>query len=137
MNNLQNKTILVIEDDRFISRVYLKWLTAAGAQVLIASNGTQGLEILDDEKVDLVLLDLGMPGINGYDTLEQIRMKPRLKELPVIIMSNTTLVEGTEEFEKIKNAGVTEVLRKFETSLAEISQSISKCFLEVDSSIKN
>lgn len=136
MKNLQHKTILVIEDDRFISRVYLKWLTAAGAKVLIASNGVQGLQMLDDEHVDLVLLDLGMPGLNGYETLTQIRMKPAFKSLPIIIMSNTTLSEGTEEFEAIKKAGVTEILRKYETSLTEISESIGKHFDYLEENVK-
>ncbi len=134
---MQNKTILIIEDDRFISRVYLKWLTNAGAQVRIASNGVQGLEILNEGGVDLVLLDLGMPGLNGYETLKQIRQKPGMETLPIIIMSNTTLNDGSEEAIDIKNAGVTEVLRKYETSLADISKSITKYFPPVSDAVKN
>jgi two-component system, chemotaxis family, sensor kinase CheA len=134
---MENKTILIIEDDRFISRVYVKWLSNAGAKVRIASNGIQGLQLIDEGGIDLVLLDLGMPGLNGYETLKQIRQKPGMSTLPIIIMSNTTLKDGSEEAKQIKSAGVTEVLRKYETSLADISKSITKYFPPVSSTVKN
>jgi DNA-binding response OmpR family regulator len=122
---LRNRTILIIEDDHFISRIYNKGLTAAGASVLVATDGAQGLRILDESPIDLVLLDLGMPGMNGYDTLTEIRKKPNLQTLPVIILSNTTMSEDREGYEDIRNAGVKDVLRKYETSLAEIVERIS------------
>lgn len=125
---LRNRNILIVEDDHFISRIYNKWLTAAGASVQVANDGAQGLQLLDEAPFDLVLLDLGMPGMNGYDTLLQVRKRPQLTDLPVIILSNSTLTKDKEEYENIQKAGVKDVLRKYETSLTEIVQCISNYF---------
>jgi len=125
---LLNKRILIVEDDHFISRVYSKWLTAAGAEVATANDGAQCLKMLDDAAFDIVLLDLGMPGMNGYDTLLELRKRPALAQLPVIVLSNTTMKENKEGFEDIRQAGVRDVLRKYETSLAEIVQCIESYF---------
>jgi CheY-like chemotaxis protein len=127
---LNNKRILIVEDDSFISRIYSKWLTAAGATVITANDGAQCLRILAEDPTDVVLLDLGMPGLNGYETLTQLRMNPALKTLPVIILSNTTMKENKEGFEEIRKAGVTNVLRKYETSLTEIVDCILSYFPE-------
>lgn len=127
---LLDKTILIVEDDQFISKIYSKWLTAGGATVLTANDGVKCLEILEEQKVDVVLLDLGMPGLNGYDTLTQLRQKPALANLPVIVLSNTTTKENQEGFDLITKAGVKDILRKYETSLAEILDCISTYFPE-------
>ncbi len=129
-DDLTGKTILVIEDDRFITRVYTRWLTAAGVRVLTASDGNVGLDILDQEVIDVVLLDLGMPGLNGYDTLTRIRKDLGLVDIPVIVMSNTTLDENSEEFKHIQEAGVTRILRKYETSLNTIQTVIRESLKE-------
>jgi CheY-like chemotaxis protein len=125
---LLDRTILIVEDDHFISKIYSKWLTAAGAAVVTANDGVQCLDILDNQKVDVVLLDLGMPGLNGYETLALMRQKPKLADLPVIVLSNTTMKENEEGFNLIKNAGVKDILRKYETSLAEILECITSYF---------
>lgn len=125
---LQGKRILLVEDDHFILRIYTKWLIAAGAEVITANDGAQGLRVLDQEKVDVVLLDLGMPGLNGYDTLAEIRKKEGMQSLPVLVLSNTTMNENREGFEEIKRAGVKDIMRKYEVTLAEIVDRISSYF---------
>lgn len=125
---LFDRTILIVEDDHFISKIYSKWLTAAGATVVTANDGVQCLDILDNQKVDVVLLDLGMPGLNGYETLTKLRQRPHLVDLPVIVLSNTTTKENEKGFNEIKEAGVKDILRKYETSLAEILDCITSYF---------
>lgn len=125
---LLHKRILIVEDDHFISRVYTKWLTAAGADIMTANDGAQGLRLLQQHTFDLVLLDLGMPGLNGYDTLLEIRKIPKLVDLPVVVLSNTTMKENKEGFKEIRDAGVKDVLRKYETSLTEIIHRIESYF---------
>lgn len=129
---LIGKTILIVEDDQFISKVYSKWLALAGAAVAVANDGKACLRILSEQKVDLILLDLGMPGLNGYDTLTQIRSNPDTKDIPVIVLSNTTIKENKVGFDDIKNAGVTDILRKYETSLSEIVECVRKYFPVTD-----
>ena len=70
---LRNRSILIVEDDNFISRIYSKWLIAAGATIHVAHDGTQALRMLKEQTVDLVLIDLGMPGLNGRETVQLIR----------------------------------------------------------------
>lgn len=125
---LKDKVILIVEDDHFILRIYSKWLSAAGAEVITAHDGAQGLRILEEKKVDLVLLDLGMPGMNGYDTITQIRKHEHLRETPVIILSNTTMNENKEGFAELRAAGVKDIMRKYEVSLSEIVERISVYF---------
>ncbi len=127
---LRTLRILIVEDDQFILRLYSKWLTAAGAEVTGAHDGTQGLLALEEKKIDLVLLDLGMPGLNGYETLLKIREKPPLKDLPVIILTNTTVDEKGQEYAHFEAAGVKDILQKYKTSLTEIVTAINAYFKE-------
>lgn len=123
---LKGKIILIIEDDKFISKVYTKWVTASGAEVIHSNNGAQGLEIARTKELDLILLDLGMPGMNGYDTLMKLRDDPATKDIPVVILSNTTMNENREGFQEIIEAGVSGIFRKYETSLHELIAIIKK-----------
>lgn len=131
---LTNRNILIVEDDYFILRLYTKWLTTAGAVVSTANNGAQCLQMLDEKMVDIVLLDLGMPGLNGYETLVKLREKPALVNLPVIILTNTTIAVGSEMYENFKKVGVKEILQKYKTSLTEIISCIST-YLSPDKSV--
>jgi two-component system sensor histidine kinase/response regulator len=98
LNNAPSK-LLVVDDDS-VNRVLLKRIFEAEHTVVGASNGTAALELLEREKFDLVLLDLMMPGMNGYQVLERIRQNPALADLPVIIISaksdNSDVVRGLE-----------------------------------------
>jgi CheY-like chemotaxis protein len=129
---LKDKTILVIEDDHMISRVYSKWLTLAGAHIEAASDGALGLRTVAEKKIDLILLDLGMPGLNGYDTIFELKKNPKTKDIPIIVLSNTTMNENRVGFADIRNAGIKDILRKYETSLTEMMECICSYFPEVD-----
>lgn len=77
-------TILTADDEKEIRDVFRLYLEQAGYNVLEAENGMKALEILKKEKVDLVLLDVMMPGIDGYRTLKNIR---EANNIPVIMVS--------------------------------------------------
>ncbi len=125
---LKGRTILIIEDDLMILRVYTKWLTSAGATIITASDGLDGLSKLGTETVDIVLLDLGMPRLNGYETLKQIRQQVQFGDLPVVILSNTTVEENGTGFQELKQAGIKHTLKKYETSLKEIVECVNSYF---------
>ena len=80
-------TILIIEDDASFRRVYQDMLDTAGYTVFIADNGETGLGMVKSEKPDLVLLDLNLPGLHGFEVLSNIRGDAEIKEIPVIIMT--------------------------------------------------
>jgi signal transduction histidine kinase len=82
----QQPHLLVIDDD-VNNRELMRRLFSATCRVSVASNGRSGLEIIESEAVDVVLLDVMMPGITGYAVLEQVRANPVTADLPVILVS--------------------------------------------------
>lgn len=82
-------TILVVEDFEFNQFMIEKVVKSLGCEVLIANNGKEALVLLGNKHVDLVLLDLEMPELNGFDTLILIRQGeiPQCKEIPVIALT--------------------------------------------------
>lgn len=81
------ETILAIDDEKMNREFYCGLLQDKGYNVLQAATGESALEILKSEPVDLVLLDVMMPGISGFDVLKSIRENKRLQPLPVIIIT--------------------------------------------------
>ena len=82
------KVILFIDDDRFVTTLYKTKLTAQGFQVTTANNGASALTKLNDLRPNAIILDLNMPGMNGVEVLKEIRARPELNSIPVIIFSN-------------------------------------------------
>ncbi len=95
MNNLPKK-ILIIEDDVFLNELMAKKLVEEGFDVIKASNGEEGLESASREKPDLILLDLILPGMDGFEILEKIKEDPEIGSIPVIILSNLGQREDIE-----------------------------------------
>lgn len=86
MDNI--KTILLIEDEGLLSRMYSKKLELDGFQVLVAANGQEGIELLAKYTVDLIICDMMMPVLDGLETLKVIKNKQESKDIPVIMLSN-------------------------------------------------
>lgn len=82
------KKILLADDDPFLIEVYGNKLKAAGFDLETAETGEEILRKLDEEKFDLLLLDLVLPEVSGWNILEKIRQNENLKDLKVIIVSN-------------------------------------------------
>lgn len=86
--------ILVIEDTAGFRRVYQDALEAEGYDVVDADDGTWGLQLAMEEKPDLILLDLILPGMHGYEILTELRANSVTKSIPVIVLSS--LGEGKD-----------------------------------------
>ncbi len=84
-------TVLFVEDDLFVLKVYKKWLTKAGFQVQVAEDGQVALDVLPKVKPDVVVLDLMLPKHHGLEVLKFIRSDAALKETPVVVLSNAYL----------------------------------------------
>ena len=82
-----NRRILVVDDEPHIRRVLEVILGSSGFDVVLASDGMQGLDNLGREPVDLILLDLMMPRANGLEILSKIRAHPERANTPVIILT--------------------------------------------------
>jgi CheY-like chemotaxis protein len=83
------KKILIIEDDEFLGEVLDKRLTAAGYETELVATGRRGLEQIKALKPDLVLLDIILPEMDGYEILEAKLEDPEIKDIPVIVVSNS------------------------------------------------
>jgi two-component system, cell cycle response regulator len=79
--------VLVVDDERMNRMLARRPIEADGHIVIEAENGRTALEILRTEPIDVVLLDLVMPELDGYATLEQIKADPALRHVPVIVVS--------------------------------------------------
>lgn len=86
--NKLGKKILVVEDSATIRKAISIPLAAANFRVLEASSGEEALQLLEHKKVDMVLLDIIMPGLDGYEVLEIIRTKYSNENLPVLMLTS-------------------------------------------------
>jgi len=116
------KKILLIEDDPFISDVYITNLKNNGFEVLLANDGESGLDIIKKEKFDLVLLDLLLPKIDGFEILRNIKKDPALKDIPVIILTN---LGEKENIERGKELGAVDYLVKINFTPKEVIEKIN------------
>src|SRR3989338_682564 len=83
------KTVLIVEDDAFILEVLKKKLEGKGYFVIGAGDAHSGLQVLKEQPVDLVLLDILLPGgANGFLLLQDLKKTESLKDIPVLILSN-------------------------------------------------
>jgi twitching motility two-component system response regulator PilH len=88
--------VLIIDDSPTVLTFLRKMFSSTGYEPRIAANAERGLEMMRTEKPDLVVLDVIMPGMNGFAALRQIRRDPLVKNLPVIMMSGNE--QATEQF---------------------------------------
>ncbi len=86
---------LLVVDDNSMNRIMLsRYITKLGYRPSLAENGRQALEKLQGEPFDLVLLDVQMPEMDGYQVLEQLKADPRLRDIPVIMISAVDELES-------------------------------------------
>jgi len=108
------------EDMVFVMRVRLR---AMGYEVDTSYSGEKCLEYLKNQKPDLVLLDIMLPGLSGFDVCKEIKKDPSLKEIPVLML---TAKSGEQDIQKAKEAGAQDYLIKpFEAD--ELSKKIKIC----------
>jgi DNA-binding response OmpR family regulator len=115
--------ILVIEDDKFLRELLVGKLAAEGHQLTIATDGKEAIAALDQPLPDLVLLDLLLPDLSGFQILEQMKARAAWKPVPVIVLSN---LDQKEDLEKAKALGAVDFMIKANFSLNEIIARIKK-----------
>jgi adenylate cyclase len=86
--------LLVVDDNRVNRLLVARTLEQLGHRVAFAENGRQALQALSGRPVDLVLLDVEMPEMDGYQTLEALRADPKLRDIPVVMMSSVDEVDS-------------------------------------------
>ena len=96
------KRILVVDDQEDLRDVLRTLLTGSGYAVIEAANGEAGVAMAKSERPDLILMDIQMPVLDGYDATRQIKAEPDLKSTPLIAVSSFAM-KGDEE--KARAAG--------------------------------
>ena len=117
------KKILLAEDDPFIVDIYTTKLKQAGLEVEVVTEGNEVLERARKQKSDLLLLDIVLPTMNGWEILRAIRQSEDLKDLPVIILSN---LYQKDEVEKGLKFGALKYLIKAHYTPSEVAEEVKK-----------
>lgn len=115
------KTILFIEDESALHKTFGDLLTKEGYKMISALDGEAGLRLAQTEKPDLILLDLILPKINGFEILRELKSNPETKKIPVIVLTN---LEELDDIDRAIELGATTYLVKAQYSLEEIAEKI-------------
>lgn len=115
--------ILLVEDDSAIAKMYTIGLHAEGHHVEIANDGHTGLRAALGHPPDLLLLDIRLPGIDGFTLLDELRRSPRCADLPVIVLSNFC---EDEVIERGVRLGALAHLVKSQTTPGALAAMVSK-----------
>jgi len=119
----KNKKILIVEDDKFLRELISQKLVKEKFDIAEAVDGEQAVKKVKDVNPDLILLDLILPGIDGFEVLTKIKEDPVLAEVPVIILSN---LGQKDDIEKGLNLGATDYLIKAHFTPSEIIEKVKK-----------
>ena len=121
------KTILFIEDESALQKTFGEILSQEGYEMTSALDGEIGLRLAKDKKPDLILLDLVLPKIHGFEVLKQLKTDKETKDIPVIVLTN---LEGIGDVDKALGLGATTYLVKAQYGLEEIVEKIKKALGE-------
>ena len=121
------KTILFIEDESALQKTFREILKQEGYEMTSALDGEVGLRLAKTQKPDLILLDLILPRVHGFDVLKKLKEDKETKDIPVIVLTN---LEGLGDVEKAIELGATTYLVKAQYSLEEVVQKIKKALGE-------
>jgi CheY-like chemotaxis protein len=125
------RRVLIVEDDRFLRRAAEARLRQEGFTVLTAADGEEALRVACKERPDLILLDLIMPKMQGFEVLRALKMIEATANIPIVILSNLSqesdrnrcLQAGAAGYLVKANLSLQELVRAVESTLGPESQS--------------
>ena len=120
MDNTKKK-ILLVEDDETLASVYLERLEAEGFDVRVVGNGEDALSNAVEYKPDLILLDVMMPKISGFDVLDILRNTPETTNVHVVML---TALSQPKDKERAEQLGVDDYLVKSQVVIADVIERI-------------
>lgn len=103
------KKILLIDDNRLTREINGSVLEQAGYKTVTAGDGREGLKKLEEEKIDLIILDLIMPDIDGFEFLTLYKKNPLTQDIPVVVL---TIRDSPQDIERAKSLGADACLIK-------------------------
>lgn len=121
--SLHQPIILIIEDDIELRELYEQRLRLEKFDVRLAADGITGLELAESEKPDVILLDLRLPKLDGFEFLKEIKQNPKIKNIPVVVL---TALWQEEDKKRAVEYGAKIYLVKSETIPKEVVETLSK-----------
>ncbi|TSC76668.1 MAG: sensory box histidine kinase/response regulator [Parcubacteria group bacterium Gr01-1014_31] len=119
----KGKKVLMVEDDKFLRDLAVKKITLAGYQVVTASDGNEAIAVAAKETPDIILLDIILPGVDGFEILRTLKSDGKLKKIPVVMLSNL----GQEsDIERGLGLGAIDYLVKAHFTLEDIIEKIER-----------
>ena len=123
MVNDQPRRILLVEDDRFLRKAAETTLKQQGYTVITAADGEEALRVARSAPPDLILLDVIMPKLNGFQVLDALKKDPTTAHIPVIILSN---LGQDRDVQQAMEAGATAYFIKADLSLQALVQRVGE-----------
>ena len=120
---MKNPDLLIVEDDEILLRALYLIFHEDNYTIATAPDGDTALKMAERMRSDLILLDLLLPMMNGFDFLKFIKANPGLKEIPVIVLSN---LGDQENIAKAKELGALDYFVKSGTNLNDLREKIAK-----------
>jgi DNA-binding response OmpR family regulator len=117
------KTIFIIEDDTFLQSLIARKLSKENFKIQTAATGEDGLKNMEAAVPDLLLLDLLLPGVDGFEVLARMRTDPRLRNVRVMVFSN---LSEDKDIKRAKDLGVIDYLVKANFTLDELASRIKE-----------
>lgn len=112
---------MLIDDDSVLLKLYSTRLEASGHKVVTATNGEIAFQQLTTYTPDLIVLDLLMPKMNGFEFLERLNLSPATKAIPKIVFSS---VSRAEQVARLENLGITHALNKIDVTPTQLVATI-------------
>ena len=119
--------ILLIEDDSFLVDIYTTKFKQAGFQISVVEQGSEAFESIQKAPPDVILLDVVLPHIDGWDILKKLQEQETTRDIPVFVLSN---LGQKEEIEKGLRLGAKKYLIKAHYTPSEIIEEIEQFFKE-------
>jgi len=132
--SFKGKKIFVVEDDRFLHRLLMDEMRQLGAEVFSSFEGNSTIESIRKEKPDIIVLDIILPGMDGFTVLEKLKADTELKHIPVIILTN---LGQEDDIKKGTALGAEDFLIKANFTLDEITQKVSRVLKKREQKQKN
>lgn len=124
---MNTKHILFIEDEPSLQKALGDLLVQEGFEVSSALDGEQGLDMAKKQHPDLILLDIILPKMNGFDVLFALKQSADTKDIPVMVLTN---LEGLGDVQKALDLGATTYLVKSDHHLDDILEKVKQNFQE-------
>jgi len=117
----EEKKVVLVEDDSLMSSILATHLIKEGFAIVSVTNGTQAFERIQAEQPSIVLLDIVLPGVDGFNVLQKLKQEESTKSIPVLILSN---LGSEEEIQRGMDLGAEAYLVKANSMVEEITSKV-------------